>query len=68
MSASNKVIKYFIKSAPVGEHHKVIEDLVAICGDDFLQSEEVKSALHEYFEEHHQHVKLPDGQLAMVTA
>ena len=34
---------------------------------EVLNTDEVKLALHEYFEEHRQHVKLPDGRVALVT-
>jgi hypothetical protein len=33
---SIKVIKYFIKNAPVGEHQEVLEDITKIAGQEFL--------------------------------
>jgi hypothetical protein len=62
-----KVVKYFIKSSPVGEVNMVLKDVCNIIDKEVLNTDEVKLALHEYFEEHRQHVKLPDGRVALVT-
>ena len=62
-----KVVKYFIKSSPVGEVNMVLKDVCTIIDKEVLNTDEVKRALHEYFEEHRQHVKLPDGRVALVT-
>jgi hypothetical protein len=62
-----KVVKYFIKSSPVGEVNMVLKDVCNIIDKEILQSEEIKSALREHFEEHHQQVKLPDGRIALIT-
>lgn len=68
MSKTNiKVVKYFIKSSPVGEVNMVLKDVCNIIDKEILDSEEIKSALREYFEEHRQHIKLPDGRIALVT-
>jgi hypothetical protein len=62
-----KVVKYFIKSSPVGEVNMVLKDVCNIIDKEVLGSDEIKTALREYFEEHKQHIKLPDGRIAMVT-
>lgn len=58
MSAHLKVIRFFIKSAPVGEVQDVLEDLSNILntGHDFLNDKQVKEALREYYELHRQHI------------
>lgn len=62
-----KVVKYFIKSSPVGEVKMVLSDVCNIIDDEILNNEDIKNALREYFETHRQHVKLPDGRIALVT-
>jgi hypothetical protein len=62
-----KVVKYFIKSSPVGEVKMVLGDVCNIIDDEILNNEDIKNALREYFESHRQHVKLPDGKIALVT-
>ena len=52
MSASIKVIKYFIKSSPVGELPDVLDDICTIIGQDFLNNTEIKVALRDYYELH----------------
>lgn len=67
MAVNPKIVKYFIKSSPVGEVGLVLKDLCQIIDKEMLQSEPIMQALREYFEEHKYHVKLPDGRTAMVT-
>jgi hypothetical protein len=62
-----KVVKYFIKSSPVGEVNMVLKDVCNIIEKEILDTEDIKMALREYFEEHRQHIKLPDGRIALVT-
>jgi hypothetical protein len=62
-----KVIKYFIKSAPVGEVNLVLNDVKNITGEKPLEEPEIKQFLKEHFESHRQHIKLSDGRVAMVT-
>lgn len=45
----------------------VLKDVCNIIDKEVLNTDEVKMALHEYFEEHRQHIKLPDGRVALVT-
>lgn len=40
--SSLRVIKYFIKSSPVGELSDVLDDISNIIGHDFLQAPEIK--------------------------
>lgn len=47
-----KVVKYFIKSSPVGEVNMVLKDVCNIIEKEILDSEDIKMALREYFEEH----------------
>ena len=47
-----KVVKYFIKSSPVGEVNMVLKDVCNIIDKEVLNTEEIKQALREYFEEH----------------
>ena len=63
-----KVIKYFIKSSPVGEVNFVLDDVCKIVDKECLESPEIKQALRDHFEQHRQHVTLEDGRIAMVTA
>ena len=66
-SVQNKLIKYFINITPVGEINMVLKDVCNIIDKEFLESAEIKQALKDHFELHRQHVKLPDGRVAMVT-
>ena len=68
MSKQAKVVKYFIKSSPVGEVNMVLKDVLNIVDKEIMESEEIKTALREYFEEHRQHITLPDSRVAVVTA
>lgn len=65
---SIKVCKFFIKSSPVGELQDVLEDVSQIIGQDFLQTQEIKDALRDYYETHKLHLQLPNGSTAMVSA
>ena len=63
----NKIIKYFIKSSPVGEVNLILKDVANIVDAEVLNSPEIKQALKEYFESHRQQIKLSDGRMAMVS-
>lgn len=66
---SIKVCKYFIKSSPVGELHEVLDDVSKILGStEFLQTQEIKDQLRDYYEGHKIHVKFPEGETALVSA
>ena len=67
-SKQNKIIKYFIKSSPVGEVNMILQDVQNIVEREFADDDDIKLALRDYFEEHRQHIKLPDGRLAMVSS
>jgi hypothetical protein len=67
MSANKQIIKYFIKSAPVGEVQDILEDISNIIGQDFLGLDDIKQALREYYETHMQHIVFIDGRVATVT-
>ena len=62
-----KIVKYFIKSSPVGEVNLVLKDVCNIIDKEILENADIKIALRDYFEQHRQHIKLPDGRVAMVT-
>ena len=62
-----KIVKYFIKSSPVGEVNMVLNDVCNIIDKEILDNPEIHQALREYFEMHKYHVKLPDGKMAMVS-
>ena len=63
-----KIIKYFIKSSPVGEVKDVLDDLAIISGNSsLLQREELQLALREYFEAHGQHFFV-DERAVLVNA
>lgn len=64
-----KVCKYFIKSSPVGELHEVLDDVGKILGsNEFLQAQEIKDALRDYYESHKLHLQFPNGQTAIVSS
>lgn len=65
--SSVRVIKYFIKSSPVGELSDVLEDVSNIIGNEFLQTPEIKQALREYYEAHKIQLSFPDGTQAIVA-
>lgn len=44
-----------------------MKDLMNIVDKEILKDDDVKKALMEYFELHKQHIKMPDGRMAMVT-
>lgn len=63
-----KVCKYFIKSSPVGELHEVLDDVGKILGsNEFLQAQEIKDALRDYYESHKLHLQFSNGQTAIVS-
>ena len=65
---SIKVCKYFIKSSPVGELHEVLEDIGKVLGsNEFLQAQEIKDQLRDYYEQHKLHVSFGDGSTALVS-
>ena len=66
-SIQKKIVKYFIKSSPVAEVNMILKDLCNIIDKEILDNEEIQQALREYFELHKQHIKMPDGRIAMVT-
>jgi hypothetical protein len=45
-----KIVKYFIKSSPVGELHLVLKDLFNIVDKELLEAPDMKQAIREYFE------------------
>ena len=45
----------------------ILADLTNIIDKDILLNEDIQNALKEYFELHKQHIKLPDGRIAMVS-
>lgn len=57
-----KVVKYFIKASPVGEVNMVLKDVCNIIDKEILDNPEIHAAMREYFEQHKQHIKLPDGR------
>ncbi len=59
--SSSRVIKYFIKSSPVGELMDVLQDVSNIIGNDFLQQPDIKQALRDYYEAHKIQLSFPDG-------
>jgi hypothetical protein len=66
---SIKVCKYFIKSSPVGELHEVLDDIGKVLGsNDFLQTQDIKDQLREYYEAHKLHLTFGDGTTALVSA
>ena len=66
-SMQKKIVKYFIKSSPVAEVNMILKDLFNIIDREIINNEDIQNALKEYFELHKQHIKLPDGRIAMVT-
>ena len=65
--SSLRVIKYFIKSSPVGELSDVLEDVSNIVGNVFLQHADIKQAMREYYEAHKLQVSVSDGTQAIVA-
>lgn len=61
-----RVLKYFVKNAPIGENTFVLDDLKKICGEDKLNQPAIRDALREYYESHRQQIKLDDGRRVMV--
>jgi hypothetical protein len=66
--SSIKVIKYIIKSTPVGELNDVLDDLQNIVGQDFVNNSDVRQALREYYESHKQHFPYSDDSPTLVTS
>lgn len=66
-SIQKKIVKYFIKSSPVGEVNIILKELCNIIDKEILTNDDIQQALREYFELHKQHIKMPDGRIAMVT-
>ena len=59
--SSLRVVKYFIKSSPVGELSDVLEDVATIIGNDFLSNADIKQALRDYYETHKIQLSFSDG-------
>ncbi len=67
-SAQNKVIKYFIKNAPVGELSYLLEDISGVLGSqEFLHLDDIKQALREHYEAHCQHISLNENEKVLVS-
>ena len=62
-----KIIKYFIKSSPVGEVNLILKDVCNLVDAEIMNAPDIKQALREYFESHRQQIKLEDGRMAMVS-
>ena len=45
----------------------MVSDLFNIIDREIINNEDIQNALKEYFELHKQHIKLPDGRIAMVS-
>ena len=67
-SKQDKILKYFIKSSPVGEVNMIMKDVQNIVEREFHNNPEIKVALRDYFEQHRAHIKLPDDRVAMVSS
>lgn len=65
--SSLRVVKFFIKSSPVGELSDVLEDISNIIGQDFLTNDDIKQALRDYYEQHKIQLSFPDGTQVLVT-
>ncbi len=66
---SIKVCKYFIKSSPVGELHEVLDDIGKVLGSSqFLETQDIKDQLRDYYESHKLHLSFANGQTALVSA
>ena len=50
MSANPKVVKYFIKNAPVGEVYDVLNDVKKITGEEALANADVRNSMREHLE------------------
>ena len=59
-----------IRVSPVGEMKDVLLNLKTVLGseDEMIQNPEIIAAMRKWYETHRQHVPLPNGKLAMVTA
>ena len=66
MTANPKVIKYFIKEAPVGEVYQVLSDVAKVAGMGAIENAEIFEAIRSHLEKHKCHVKV-DGKLCMVV-
>ena len=62
-----KIVKYFIKSSPVGEVNMVLGDVCNIIDKEIMNNPDIQNSLREYFEQHKQHIDLGDGKKALVT-
>jgi len=66
MTVNPRVIKYFIKFAPVGELYTVLSDVGKIAGKECLNMPDIRDAIRDHLETHHQHVKV-EGKMCMVN-
>ena len=65
--AQQKVVKFCIKNSPVGEQKDVLEDISNLIGQQFLETDETKQALREYYETHLYHLNLPGYEKPVVV-
>ena len=67
---SVKALKYMIRTSPAGEMKDVLLNIKTIIGseDEFIASPDILAAMRKWYETHRQHIILPNGKVAIVTA
>ena len=67
---SIKALKYMIRVSPAGEMKDVLLNIKTIVGseDELIQNPDIIAAMRKWYETHRQHIILPNGKVAIVTA
>lgn len=59
------VAKYIIHQIPIGHIEESVEKLKIICGEELIDSAEVKAELVSYEENHFKHIPYNDGKILL---
>ena len=62
-----KVIRYFLKNTPVGEHREVVKDLEKIIGEEAVRSEVFADYLAEHLSDHGTSINHEGTSLVLTT-
>jgi hypothetical protein len=59
-----------IRTSPAGEMKDVLLNIKTIVGseDELISSPDIIAAMRKWYETHRQHIILPNGKVAIVTA
>ena len=62
---NNEIIKYIIKSAPIGHLSQTVENLKNLVGATAIEKKEIEEEIMLYEEQHFKHFKIKDDKLVI---